>query len=422
MRCFMRYKTVITTFVMALLILVMGSTAEAVTINRKITNDTEIVYVGDETSMTGNSIKINGKKLSKMKKKVKAVSTGYDDYYGSYLKSSYYNESSAYKAGKSKSDGYRYYKGTDYTFRFLKTGTYKISKVDYSNYFGYYNVYQMVSTRSEYVNGEWQSYYKLQKISYSEENGYEYKDVGSEEYLYKTIDVEKDASYYTDYSYYQGVNNKKIYAYGDHGITAASFKNGADGKKHLYYDAIVVKTTTVDVYKAVKESKVVTSVQLGKSKYSYKDGRSGYSTNGTITVKKFLSGKSGKVKVKMGSNYSLQSIVVVTYDKEGNEIYQLVGNNKSVTYGAYKYQYSYKSSYSTYSYSRATMYKPTEVYVFYKNNNTKAYTKIKNIEKDEYGDYKITYERGYEDGSKSEYTNYGYLPSNYRVSYTFYKK
>lgn len=422
MRCLLRYKTIITTFVMALLILVMGSTAEAVTINRKITNDTEVVYVGEEISMKGNSVKINGKKLSKMKKKVKAVSTGYDNYYGSYRKSGYFNESVAYKAGKSKGDGYRYYKGTDYTFRFLKTGTYKISRVNYSNYFGGNRVYQMVWSRSEYVNGESKNYYKLQQISYSEENGYEYKDVSSEEYIYMTIDAEKDGSYYTDYSYYQGVNNKKIYADGDYGITSASFKNGADGKKHLYYDAIVVKTTTVNAYKVVKVSRIITSIQLGKSKYSYKDVRSGYSSNGTTTIKKFLSGKSGKVKVKMGKDYSLQSIVVVTYDKEGNEMYQLVGNNKSVTYGTYKDQASFKSSYSTYGYSHATMYKPTEVYVFYKDNTTKEYTKIKSIEKDADGDYKITYERCYSDGSKSEYTNNNYLPSNYRESFIFYKK
>lgn len=420
MKSLLRYKTILTVFVMALLLTVMSATAEAKTISRKVTEDTQTVSVGSEFNWSGNDVKINGKKISKFKKKIKTVNTGYTDYQNSYRKTGRFDSELAYKSGKSQSDGYKYYGSKYYTFRFLKAGTYKFSRVSYSNYYGGYDVYKMIYKRSS--GGV--SYYKLQQISYSDENGYAYKDVGTEEYVSRTIDSDEDTSYYTDYTYYQGVTSKKMYAYDTYGITPASFKKGADGKKHMYYDTPVVKTTTVQPYKVVKELTPVTSVQLGKSKVTSKNTSSAYSSTQTYTSKKFLAGKSGKLTVKTGSNYALVDIVVETFDKEGNAIYTLVKNKSKVTYGSYKSGYSYKSSYSTYAYSYQSMYKPTNVYVYCKNKSEKeTYIDIESITKDSDGDLVVKYVRVYSDGSKYNGTAYNYLPTSYNTyEYQFYKK
>ena len=407
---------------MAFLLIVTGQSAEAITINKKVVNDRGIFSVGGESSLTGSNIKINGKKISKMKKKVKSVKTGYSNYGGDYQKTGYYNASSAYKAGKCKGDGYKYYREDSYTFRFLKPGTYTISYVDYTNrWSGNYGstVYKMQSSRSEVVNGVEYDYYTLLQINDNDE----YVQVGTEEYLKKTIDASEQKTYYDDYTYYEGVTSKKLYASGDDGITQIKFKKGADGYLHMWYEPIVVKTTTQYKYKVVKGGayNYVTSVQLGKAKYSSAYSSNGYSSTSTYTSKKFLSGNSGKIKVKMGDNYSLTSILVRTYDAEGNYVYQLVKNKGTVTYGNYKNEYSYKSTTSTYGYSSTSLYKPTEVIIYYKNKTTGVGTTIKSVEPRANGGYTITYERTNSNGEVSTYTTSGRPGYNY-TSYTFYKK
>lgn len=335
MKQLLKYKVVLATVAMAFLTVVMGIDAQAITVNRKVTYK-YTSYVGNETSQTGAGFKINNKKISKMKKKVKAIKTGHYDQYNSYRKSGYFDSDVAYKPGKCKADGYKYLSADSYTFRFLKEGTYKISCVYYSNQYNYSNLYQLTSTRSEIVNGEEIDYYELRQRNYSEEDDlYYYEKVGTAEYVKKYIDDDKDTSYYDDYTYYECVTDpSKKYAYGDQGPTKIQFKKGADGKLHMYYDPIIVKTTYVYEYKIQQPSNgVIKSVQLGKSKYSANVAYGPYNYTSTSVSKRFLTGKSGKVNVKMNKGYAVQSIVAVTYDKDGKRQYQLVKNNGKVTYG-----------------------------------------------------------------------------------------
>lgn len=425
MKNLMKYKVMLASLVMALLVLVTGSTVEAKTVNRKVTDDYKtIYYVGETYSISGANFKINGKKISKFKKKVKANLTDWDEYDHTYQKSKFYEYGSAYKQGTSINDGKKWVARDTYEFTFLKAGTYKISTVDYANTYGGHNYYRLSFSRSERVNGTRVYYYKLQQITENSNGGLEYKDVSTEEYVEKEL-VRAYDGYTSSEVYYQGTTSNKIYVNtDDYGVCPAVIKKGADGQQYLYIEPIVVKTTTIKTFKVLKTSRVVASVQLGKSKIAGKTTSNGTSSTSTSTSKKFLSGKSGKLTVKMADkNYSLQNIVVLTYDKDGKPEYKLVKNKKKITYGANKSLSYSQNTDGSYNYKSTSLFKPTVVCVFYKNKYTGGYCKINKIYKDAYGNNRFDYTYYYQGAEKaSVVTGAYYLPDNYCYTYTFYKK
>ena len=254
--------------------------------------------------------------------------------------------------------------------------------------------------------------------TYSDQDGFSYyaKDW--------TYDTQDSAMKYKSLSDYELTFLKT----GTYTITTTSYSSTSGG---YYYDSNynyhhrkdeLTKYVTTYKIKVLKTDAVVKSVQLGKAKQSYTDkrGKTG-SDSYTNTKKVFLSGSKGKLTVKMADkNYQIQSIVVATYDKDGDRIYTAVKNKKSVTFGNFKDEYKY-DSYGYYSHS-SSLYKPTEVYISYKDKFTGTYTKwsvkkdaygkstlVEVKDKDSYGDTTSTYTTSYIGGSNCQ-------------SYTFYKK
>ena len=204
-----------------------------------------------------------------------------------------------------------------------------------------------------------------------------------------------------------------------------------DKDEYKYGKDKLVKRVRTYKIKVLKTTGTVASVQLGKAKISNKTtyGKTGGSSS-ISTRKPFLSGSKGKVTVKMANkNYKVQSIIIATYDKKGNEIYKAVKNKKSVTFGKYKWKYtdsySYEDGGKYYSYS-TQFYKPTKVYISYKDKFTGEYTKW-TVKKDEKGKPTIVHVKNkYSDGDSytydtepSEFYGNGFCTSG---SYTFYKK
>lgn len=86
--------------------------------------------------------------------------------------------------------------------------------------------------------------------------------------------------------------------------------------------------------------------------------------------------KSAKLSVKMAKGYTLKSIQIRTYDKNGKEVVKKVKNNQKITLGqyGYSYSYSYQSSYnpeSYYSYWSKNMNAQTLIEITYKDKYTK---------------------------------------------------
>lgn len=397
MRMLSKYKSWLMMAVLAFAVVASGITAEAKIISKKGETYKEGIYrVGAEVSFSGSGFKINGKSLSKMKKKVKSVKTSNYSSYTTYHTKAYFDNIDAYSQYDDYRNAYTY--GTKsigrstYQFRFLKAGTYKISYASYSS-----ESLSMVKSGSSYKlkdnDGKLSS--ELYERKYLEDDGY----------------------------YYQ--SGSKIYASGKEGLVAASIKKGADGKNHLYYQPRnLIKTTNTYEYKVLKSTTAVSSVQLGKAKLSYKDTRGSYSTTTTSSRKQFLSGSKGKVTAKTGDkNYSVTNILVLTLDKDGNLLAQVVGNKKNVVYGTGKGDYTITSANGSVT-KYSPMYKPTMVYVGYKNKYTGAFTKFDLVKVQEDGQtvtrIKSTYR--YEGDTKDrEYI--GTSPEGSCVSdFLFYKK
>ena len=388
--------------------IIPGAVTEAKTINKTEKLDKQISYVGYEIPISNTtSIKINKKSTSKYKKKIKTVKTSTDPTGFSYHTKTYCEDSDAY----SQYDDYynanynaiKYVSEGDYILRFLKAGTYTIYYTKYSK---------------EYLD-----------LSYG---GYDYASGKSLYYLYDDDDKKLSTEGFvwnttnSGESYYQGVTSKKIYAYSDEGgCVAASIKKGADGKDHVFCQPRnVIKTTYVKPYKVLKTSKVIKSVQLGSTKLTRADSMGAYSSSSS-SQRAFLSSKKtkGKLTVKTADkNYSITSIIVKTYDKNGKPVYTKVGNKKTVNFGLNKSSSQYSSPYSSYSYSYNSLYKPTTVYVSYKNKYTGAFYRVNSVTKDADGDnvFSVTY-RNVGDTKDTTYTTYS-LPDSYTSSYTFYKK
>lgn len=249
-------------------------------------------------------------------------------------------------------------------------------------------------------------------------------------YTYKKFKNGKKLTLSKD-TYYQGVSSKKIYsdtsaADGWGSCVAATIKTGVDKKQYVYCQPRnVIKTTYSRQYKVLKTSKVISSVQLGKTKLTRADSNSAYSSSSSSS-RAFLSGSSGKLTVKTADkNYSITSILVLTYDKEGKPVYTIVNNKKKINYGVNKSRRSNtsKSPYYAYSSNSVSLYKPTTVYVFYKNKFTGSFSRVNSISKDKSGNtvFSMTYRNAGDtkDITCTESSLYFYYN---RDSYTFYKK
>lgn len=367
--------------------------SEAQTISKKVTSKVT-ACIGDEVFVSGTGLKINKKAASKFKKKIKTVKTGTGSTTLSYRKA-YFKDSDAY----SQYDDYReatdnadkFVSYSNYTLRFLKSGTYTISYVDYSKE-------SLSMDYDSYKGGV--SYYRLvNNDGKSSTELYARKETNSGEY------------------YYQGVSSKAIYAEGEDDLVAASIRIGADKLQHVYYQPRnLIKTTYSTQYKVLKTAGVISSVQLGKTKLTRKDSRNAYSSSSSSS-RSFLTGNSGKLTVKMAnSNYGITSIVVRTYDKNGKPVYKKVSNKKNLGYGLYKRKET------GYNYSDTSLYKETTVYVSYKNKFTGEFSQINSITTDAYGApvFSVTYRKKGE--TKNTTVTSSAMPSSYTSSFTFYKR
>ncbi|MDE6432919.1 MAG: hypothetical protein K2L07_01670 [Lachnospiraceae bacterium] len=404
-----QWKTIAVMAVFVIAVAASGFVSEAKTISKTVNLDKKIAYVGEEESFSDViSVKIDNKATSKSKKKIKTSKTYSDPTGFSYHTKAYFADSSAYSQYDDYRNAYsnaiKYVTETNYTLRFLKPGTYTISYVKYGD-----EDLSMVYNSSEYVGGKFVYYYKLE-----DNDG----KLSSELFEEKVVNG--------DY-YYQGVSSKKIYAVGNEGLVAASIKTGVDKQQHIYYQPRnIVKTTYSRQYKVLKTSKIISSVQLGKTKLTRADSKGAYSSSSS-SQRTFLSGNSGKLTAKTADkNYIITSIVVLTYDKEGKPVYTKVSNKKKINYGLNKRMSSFSSQYSSYSYSNTSLYKETTVYVSYKNKFTGAFLRVDSIAKDKYGHDIISYTyRNAGDTKNSKGTAYSmglYMGNGCTESYTFYKK
>lgn len=396
---------------LAAAMVIPGVVSEAKTINKKVVEDKVVCTLGSEKSLYNVAgLKINNKSTKKYKKKIKTVVTDTSPSGFSYQTKAYFKDSDAYAQyddyTNATENARKYVAYNDYTLRFLKTGTYTISWVQYEKEY-----LSMNYSTYKVVNGKVVDYYKL-----TDNDG----NQSTELYEEKTTTGGD--------TYYQGVSSKKIYARANYtdgsGYVAATIKTGADKKQYVYCQPRnVIKTTHTQQYKVLKTSKVISSVQLGKTKLTKADSKSAYSSSSS-SKRAFLSGSSGKLTVKAADkNYSITSIVVLTYDKEGKPVYTKVSNKKKINYGVNKSKSSYASSYSTYSYSNVSLYKPTTVYVCYKNKFTGAFCRVNSISKDKYGDpvFSVTY-RNAGDTKDTTVTKSSMSSLGCTTSYTFYKK
>jgi hypothetical protein len=420
-------KMVLSVMVMAFTLLLSNSIAEASTITKKETEVKNTAEIGDTISVSDcKNLKINGKKVSKLKKKIKTVQTSNSPAAFSYTTGSYFNSSSAYATeneySNAKANNTKYIAYGSYNLKFLKAGTYKVTYDRYST--------QNLSMNSvEWDSVNYRYYYQLIV-------DYDYEHASSERYTRETYAPNGD---YVG-TYYKSTTTGKIYAstsyydyddddgyYYTSGLVSAVLAKGADGKFHIKYNSPnVIKTTYKRTYKVMATETPVASVTLGKSKQTTKRTSTGYKTTVKSTKKRFLSGNSGKLTVKMSSkNYKLNSIVVETYDKDGNVKYTSVKNKAKIAYGLYKNTSSYQSKYSSYSYSNSSMYKPTIIHIGYTDKFTGEYSKYTVETTNEDGvavqRIKTTYKE-YDDGvlSKEQTSTDYYGPCH--KSYTFYKK
>lgn len=240
----------------------------------------------------GTNIKINGKKVTKLKKKVRAIlqsknNRGYE-FPVAYYNRAYYNTYADYLKATQK-DTYKV--KYDYEFVFRKAGTYTFT---------------------------WETYRLEEKDDV---------EVSQDPYIYLT-------------------NN---------------------------YD--VIKVVHTQKVKVLKDANYIKSITLGKAKYTnkatYKEG----SSSTKRVVNKYLTGTQGKLTVKTNKNYSVNSIIVQTYDAEGNTVYQAVNNKGIVSYGAYAWDGYPKATEKVKERISKDLLKETTVYVGLTDKFTGAYTK-----------------------------------------------
>lgn len=369
-----KMKAVLAGAIFAVSVAVAGVNVQAAT----VVEEPEIVRVGRTVYCGGvTGLKINNKATKKFKKKIKTVKTGTNAQDEQYrTKAHFANDSDLYASQNAKDNEhgeqvYKYYPATaNYDLTFLKAGTYKISYVR--------SVLESYRWNDEYdsATGKW-----VDIIEKYDQSNYEWKKVTNVTWVEAGVQAEE--------GFYQGANGTK-YAYDEswnnYGWVPVSLAKAADGKTHVKYQSKKIeKVTHTKTYKVLNRgTEAVKSVKLGKTTQmdstTYKEGGS------TTSVKRgLLSGNSGKLVVTMADkNYKLTSILVRTYDANGKEIYTKVNNKKKVAYGnnIIKDEYVPTLPDDTYRRYRKTMYKPTDVLVFYQNKFTKESTTINSLTSD----------------------------------------
>ncbi|MCR5469169.1 MAG: hypothetical protein K6F37_09425 [Lachnospiraceae bacterium] len=388
--------------VLAVGCLLVPSNVKAATATAKETTRTVIYNSQSYSGIT--DITINKKSPSKvkkdktLKKAVTVTQTATDKQGFGYV-------DVAYTAGNIAK---KYLKTKSYSIEFKKAGTYTVKYKTYYNKYSYsfrYATSDYTLTTTDNLTG---------------------KQTTSAGFTWKS-DVNGN-------SYYENAAGA-IYAYSDDedsyvkatlDSTGALLYQGREyGEKEVTRKVIVTGTTPV-----------VKKISLGNASYEYTRNVADDKTYSyTSKIKDQLSGKKGKLSVSMGDGYAIKDIIVMTYDKDGNEVYKLVKNNKTVTFGAYAYKSEYSSSYSSQytSYTSSTnrvstrMFKETRVYVFYKDKKTGGYTDIKKIEKKTDDDGKPYYEFTYKTLSSkggtanTNTTNYISNMGGFYSLYTFIK-
>lgn len=336
------YKTIKQFLFVAALVLgtIYFNSAEALAATTTVTelkqNTPIVARIGysDLNLYNVTNLKINGKSIKKMKKKVKTVATDVNQK-GFYFPASYYTSSSAYAnyaQYKQAQENYSYKAAYTYNFYFKKTGTYTIT--------------------------------------------------------------------YDTYSYDR-------------------FFTDVPGQNYQSLDTKIVKTSHTLRVKIQNSITPITSIKLGKSKWSSKSSNTATSTSNTSVVNRYLTGSNGKLSIKANKNYSITSIIVVTYNQEGEPVYNSVRNNQKINYGQFIKNSSYVSSNGVNTRISKSIYKPTEIYVGYKNNFTGAYT-IYTVKTRNDGSTYVEYQDCYANSSKIQ-TGIG-LNGYYDKSYVFYKK
>lgn len=344
------------------------------------TND-PVVYEVGSTAYYNNvaNLKINGKAPKKLKSKVKTITFAKYPSSGTYRTKAFFDTEDAYATvndynKENGSEAYKYYPATaSYEVDFKKAGTYKISYTDYT----WDDLYEKGSDEND---NDVIKKYNIQTGSYDVLTKYVYVPSTYTDYYTNqlvTTYVDNGKTYTrAEESYYAGENGQNFKSYNGE-LCIVNLAKGADGLTHVKYTPSKrVSYTNVDVIKVVPSFNTLQQVKLGKSTIkNYSVGKLG---GRTLSVKrgKFLSGKSGKVSVKMGSDYKLNSILVGTYDTDGNLVYKLAKNNSTVTYGTNK-RITQSDPEATYKYYNESMYKPTIIYVAYDNKTSGEGTAVK---------------------------------------------
>lgn len=343
----MTFKKFKNTLYAAVMTLALGITAFAgvdanaatITTNPQ-ENSKQTISVGSTISRDGiTNLKINGKKVSKMKKKVKTVQTYKDTTAVINRDSRTYVIDSEFKADTEDYDtqyneNYKYITTGDYEFTFLKTGTYKIS----------YDSYTTGETKEETSpDGISTTYtYELIKTHHVDT----YKVVITTDPI-KSFTLGKNKITNTYKSNGTKYNRKTVTKY--------RYLKGKSGKLTI---------TTNKNYK-VTSAFVVT-----------------YNEDGTVNVA--ASGNKQKVTYGTGKQTSTTQVAKYVYDANGDYIYEkdAAGNNTDRV----------KAEMVTTAIS-TSKYKPTTIYYGYKDTYTGSYTtysvgtkQVYVLRRDQFGD------------------------------------
>ena len=436
-------------------VLVTGAVSPAVSVEAASNTVVDSSYIGGGTGYSSvTEVTVNGKNISKLpsnlKKKLRVAKTATH-------KRGVIKVSNAYKAGKAKKT---YVKTYNWHVDYLSAGTYTFkskkimpkkeyevesyaysSKVKYTYTFTYFDDQYNVISTSNYTSYETLSYSEMSSVLDSSlaavcadwdwDYDYEYEDL-YRVYTVNPLTNERDqlAKYFlkkTDKNhrtYYISEDGKDIYAYSDDISAWVPAKLLATNE--LEYQPLNYTTVTTTEKVIVENSWVPTikSVKLGNCEIASSEMNEDGAYTSTYVSKKHLSGSKGKLTVSTGKNTKLMDIIVKTYDKDGNEVYKLVKNKSTVTYGKYARQTSVTNSYSnsTYDSFNTDMFKDTEVYVFYKDKLNGGYTDIQKVWYDKKDAcWKFKYKAKLSPDSKAVVETTSYLPSSYQASYSFYK-
>lgn len=379
---------------MAAALLTTGVTVNAET---KV-NDTVVIEIGtSQDYYYVTNLKINGKAPKKLKKKVKSVEYSKNTPSSTYRTKNYFNTTSAYATindynKENGSEAYKYYPAnSSWELDFKKAGTYKVSYTAYS-----YNDEYIISEDDD--GNDVIKKYNIQKDIYDVVG--KYVNVSGIYTTYANGTAQEVTTYELNGKTYNravedyyACENGQNYAFGSSGdLVPVSIQNGADGKPHVKYSPNKrISYTNVDVFKVVPSRNVYKQVKLGNSyvKKSHLAKLGGYfdSKKGNV----FLKGASGKLSVKMDSEYTLTSVLAGTYDADGNYVYKKAANGGTVAYGQ-NYSSSKSEEGAKIKYFRESLYKPTTIYLFYKDKTTGTSTTVTNEGVDAEGNQTFTIE------------------------------